>query len=237
MQTAITHIDYKTLYEQQVEKIAELNYEIAALKHQLEQLKKMIFGSRHERFVPASDNKSNPQLSLTLDADTIAQCKITDATKVSYIRTKTEVTANKPKEHPGRMKLPEHLRRETIILQPDAEVTDLKKIGDEVSEVLDYIPGELYVKQFIRPKYVVPLSDTDNTIITASLPGRLLEKCMAGEGLLAQVIVDKYADHLPLHRQLQRFKRAGVEIAQTTICGWVKVVLMHLIGLYDLHKE
>ena len=125
MQTAITHIDYKTLYEQQVEKIAELNYKIIALTHQLEQLKKMIFGSRHERFVPASDNKSNPQLSLTLDADTIAQCKITDATKVEYIRTKTEVTQNKPKAHPGRMKLPEHLRRDTIILQPDTDVTGL----------------------------------------------------------------------------------------------------------------
>ncbi len=112
MQTAITHIDYKTLYEQQVEKIAELNYEIAALKHQLEQLKKMIFGSKHERFVRSDDSKANAQLALALEAETIAQCKITDATKVAYIRTKTEVTQNKPKAHPGRMKLPEHLRRE-----------------------------------------------------------------------------------------------------------------------------
>src|SRR6266545_1405449 len=108
---------------------------------------------------------------------------------------KTEVTDCKPQGHPGRMKLPEHLRRDITILQPETDVTGLKKIGDEVSEVLDYIPGELYVKQFIRPKYVVPVSDTDNTIITASMPGRLMEKCMAGEGLLAQIIVDKYVDH------------------------------------------
>ncbi len=237
MQTTITHIDYKTLYEQQVEKIAELNYTIEALTHQLAQLKKIIFGSRHERFVATDDNKANPQLSLALDAETIAQCKITDATKVEYIRTKTEVTENKPKVHPGRMKLPEHLRRETIILQPDTDVTGLKKIGEEISEVLDFIPGELYVKQYIRPKYVVAVNDTDSTVITASLPGRLMEKCMAGEGLLAQLIVDKYADHLPLYRQLQRFGRAGVTIAQSTICDWTKVVLMHLIALYQLHKQ
>lgn len=236
MQTAVTHIDYKTLYEQQLEKTAQLNYKIEALTHQLEQLKKMIFGSKHERFVPASDNKPNPQLSLTLDADTIAECKITNATKVEYIRTKTEVTQNKPKAHPGRMKLPEHLRRETIIVQPDTDVTGLKKIGDEVSEVLNYIPGELYVKQYIRPKYIVPVNDTDHTVITASLPGRLMEKCMAGEGLLAQIVVDKYMDHLPLHRQLQRFERAGVTIAQSTISNWMCNVLMTLVCLYELHK-
>jgi len=223
-------IDYKEAYEALL-----IKYE--AVMQDIAQLKKMVFGSKSERFVPTDDSKVNPQLNLGLDAETIAACKITDATKVSYVRTKTEVTPNPPKAHPGRMSLPEHLRRETTILQPDTDVTGLKKIGDEVSEVLDYIPGELYVKQYIRPKYVVAVNDTDNTVITASLPGRMMEKCMAGEGLLAQIIIDKYADHLPLHRQLQRFQRAGVNIAQTTICGWVKVVLMHLVSLYDLHRQ
>ncbi len=223
-------IDYKQAYEALL-----IKYE--AVMHEVAQLKKMVFGSQSERFVATDDNKVDPQLSLALDADTIAQCKITEATKVSYVRTKTEVTPNAPKAHPGRMKLPGHLRREVIILQPDTNIEGLKKIGEEVSEVLDYIPGELYVKQYIRSKYVVPVNDTDNTVITASLPGRIMEKCMAGEGLLAQIIIDKYADHLPLHRQLQRFGRAGVNIAQTTICGWVKAVLMHLISLYDLHKQ
>jgi transposase len=237
MQTTATHIDYKILYEQQLEKIAELNFKIEALTHQLEKLTKMLMGSKHERFMPADDNKTNLQLSLSLDADTVAECKITDATKVEYIRTKTEVTECKPKAHPGRMKLPEHLRREIIILQPDTDVTGLKKIGDEISEVLDYIPGELYVKQYIRPKYIQPVSDTDNIIITASMPGRIMEKCMAAEGLLAQIVVDKYMDHLPMHRQLQRFQRAGVTIAQSTISDWMKHVLLMLIGLYQLHKK
>lgn len=225
------------MFEQQLTIVADLNHTIADLTHQLAQLKKMIFGSRHERFIPTDDTKTNPQLSLALDADTIAQCKITDATKVEYIRTKTEVIQNKPKAHPGRMKLPGHLRRETIILQPDTDVTGLKKIGDEISEVLDYIPGEFYVKQFIRPKYVQPLAGIDSTVITASLPGRLMEKCMAGEGLVAQIIVDKFADHIPLHRQLQRFQRVGLIIAQSTINDWVKVGLTHLITLYLKQKQ
>ena len=235
------------MFEEQLNIVAGLNHTIADLTHQLAQFKKMIFGSRHERFVATDDNpqdavhKTNPQLSLALDADTIAQCKIIPiaigTTKIEYIRTKTEVTVNKPKAHPGRMKLPDHLRREIIILQPDTDVSGLKKIGEQISEVLEYIPCEFYVKQFIRPKYVQPLIDINSTIITASLPGRLMEKCMAGEGLVAQILVDKFADHLPLHRQLQRFQRVGLTIAQSTINDWVKVALNHLSAVYVKHKQ
>ena len=233
------YTNYKALYEQQSAANKELQLAVASLTHQLHQLQRMIFGSRSERFAPAAaaDTAASAQLSLELEADTIAQCKITDATKVAYIRTKAGLTESPPKAHPGRMKLPEHLRREIILLQPDMDVTGLRKIGDEVSEVLDYTPGELYVKQYIRPKYVQPLTELTNTVITASLPGRLLGKCMAGEGLLAQIIVDKYVDHLPLHRQLQRFERAGVPIAQSTINDWVKAVLTHLTALYEVHKK
>ncbi|HET7118100.1 MAG TPA: IS66 family transposase [Hanamia sp.] len=186
-------------------------------------------------FVP-SDNTNSRQLSLDLEAETIEQCKITDATKVEYIRTKTQVMENK-KPHPGRMKLPEHLRRETTILQPETDVTKLKKIGEEVTEILEYTPGELYVKQYIRPKYVVPVNETNTTIITASLPNRIVEKSMAGEGLLAQIIVDKYVDHLPLHRQLHRFQRLGVTIAQSTSNGWMALALDQFLTLYELHKN
>ncbi len=231
MQAVETNIDYKALYEEQVIKIA-------ALTRELEQLKKMIFGSRQERFVPGPDSTQKyVQGTLGLDAETIAQCKITSATRVEYIRTQTEVIPRQPKAHPGRMKLPEHLRRETIILRPQTDVTGLQKIGEEVTEILDYIPAELYVKQYIRPKYVAPHSDGLSTVITASLPGRLMEKCMAGEGLLAQMIVDKYMDHLPIHRQLQRYERMGVRIAQSTSNDWFRAALNHLSSLYQAHKQ
>jgi len=237
-------VDYKVLYDQLHIKHNELEARFAGqhvritdLTHQLAQLQKMIFGTRHERFVATDDNKPSPQLTLNLDAETIATCKITDVKKVTVIRTKTAVTFHKPKPHPGRMKLPETLRRETVILMPDCDVTGLKKIGEEITEILDFTPGEFYVKQYIRPKFVKPLSETNDTVITASLPGRMMEKCMAGEGLLAQILVDKYMDHLPLHRQLQRFARIGLTIAQSTINGWVKNTLLLFVALYELHKQ
>src|SRR5664279_1069074 len=158
MMQAIQNIDYKEAYE-------DLQFKYEAVKHDLAQLKKMVFGSKSERFIPTDNSKVDLQLSLGLDAETIAQCKITGVTKFTVTRTKTEVIPNPPKVHPGRMKLPDHLRREIVILQPEVDVRGLKKIGDEISEVLNYTRGELYVTQYIRPKYVIPINDTHNTII------------------------------------------------------------------------
>lgn len=261
MQTDQSLIDYKQLYEQllavtsqnpdgqsvaDMEKLyqvllaetEQLRNQVMAQSGELAQLRKMIFGVRTERFIPAPDaTAAQLQLALDLSAQTVAACKITSATKVEYIRTQTEVIPAKPKPHPGRMKLPEHLRRETILLKPETDITGLRKMGEEVTEILDYIPAELYVKQYIRHKYAAPLTDGSSTVVTASLPGRLLEKCMAGEGLLAQMIVDKYLDHLPIHRQLQRYERMGVKIAQSTSNDWFRNTLNQLSSLYEAHKR
>ena len=137
--------DYKVLYDELHIIHDALEVRFASLVHELAQMKKMIFGSRHERFVPTDDNNPSPQLTLALDAETIATCKITDVKKLTVTRTKTEVTFNKPKPHPGRMQLPETLRRETVVLMPDCDVTGLKKIGEEITEILDFTPGEFFV--------------------------------------------------------------------------------------------
>lgn len=242
-------IDYKQLYEQQLTRMEklhevlatqnkELHDQVTALSAEIAKLRKMIFGVRIERFVPSPDaTAAQLQLALDLSAETVAQCKITSVTTVEYIRTKVEVIPAKPGAHPGRMKLPAHLRRETILLKPESDITGLVKMGEEVTEILDYIPAELYVKQYIRHKYAAPLTDGGSTVLTAALPGRLLEKCMAGEGLLAQMVVDKYLDHLPIHRQLQRYARMGVTIAQSTSNDWFRRVLDQLHGLYEAHKR
>ena len=237
--------DYKQLYEQQVAVIEQLSQQLAAhddkvasMSAEIARLRKLIFGVKVERFVPAAGvTTAELQLSLNLQAETVAHCKLTSATTVSYVRTNMELVPAKPKAHPGRMKLPDHLRREVILLQPEGDVSGLRRMGEDVTEILDYIPAELYVKQYIRPKYAAPLSEGGSTVLMAALPGRMLEKCMAGEGLLAQLIVDKYLDHLPIHRQLQRYERMGVKIAQSTSNDWFRMVLNHLAALYEAHKR
>jgi len=116
---------------------------ITSLEQQLQQLQKMIFGSRQERFVPATPN--DPQLLLDIPSETLAAVSVTNAQKISYIRQSVTVET-KPLSHPGRMKLPESLRREQIIIEPNEDTRECKKIGEEITEVLEYQPGELYVK-------------------------------------------------------------------------------------------
>jgi transposase len=148
-----------------------------------------------------------------------------------------ELIPHPPKQNPGGSKLPDHLRRERILLKPEMGVRGLRIMGDEVTEILDYTPGELSVKQYIRHKYAAPLGAGLGTVITASFPERIMEKCMAGKGLLAQMVVYKYCDHLPIHRQLQRFARMGVNIVQSTSNDWMRMTLNHLHGLYEVHKK
>jgi len=221
MQSA-TPPDYKTLYEQS-------QLRIIALEQQLQQLQKMIFGSRHERFVPATSN--NPQLSLDIQTEPVGARIITETQKITYTRNK--IVEDKAVQHPGRMKLPEDLRREEIIIEPNDDTTGCKKMGEEITEVLEYQPGELYVKQYKRIKYAKP----DNAgVLIGDLPVRPIEKAMAGEGLLAQIVIDKYVDHLPLHRQMQRFERSGVKLAYSTLTDWVSGTCELIAPLFEALK-
>ena len=198
---------------------------IATLEFQLAELKRLVFGSKHERFAPVVPDE---QLSLGLEGET------KDFTEkktelVQYTRTKPE-----EKKQPVRQALPAHLHRERIVIEPKEDVTDCKQIGEEITEELEYIPGKLFVKQYVRPKYA---KANGEGIITADMPVRPIEKAIAGPGLLAQTIIDKFCDHLPIYRQLERFKREGVTLASSTVGEWVSGVCTLLSPLYDVLKK
>ncbi len=225
---ATTDIDYKALYE-------ELLLANALLKHRLDQLEKMIFGSRHERFVaPAAAT----QMSLDIQAEAVATVTLTDTKQIAYTRTEVSVE-KKPLVHPGRGKLPDHLRREDIVIEPTDIPEGSRKIGELITEQLECTPAELYVKRYIRPKYVSGSQpEEENTkIITADLPVQPIEKCIAGPGLLAQVLIDKFMDHLPIHRQIGRFERSGVKLPYSTIIEWTSASCNLVEVLYESLKQ
>lgn len=116
--------DYKSLYEQQLQAYDALQITVIQLQQQLAGLQKMIFGSKHERFIPSAVNTS--QLSLDIQAETTASCSVTSARLISYTKTNVAVE-QKPISHPGRMKLPENLRREEIIIEPGEDISGCKK--------------------------------------------------------------------------------------------------------------
>jgi len=219
------HIDYKTLFEQQ-------QLVIFQLRHELDQLKKMIFGTKQERFIPGGA-PDPAQLTMGLSAEQIAATSLIKAKKIEYTRTPT-AAPNPATAHQGRMKLPEHLERKEILIDVEGK-QGCREIGREITEELEYQPGKLYVNQFIRPKYV---SADNMTILIAPMPDRPLPKAIAGPGLLAQIVIDKYVDHLPLHRQQQRFSREKINIPYSTISDWVSNTCKLITPLYDvLQKE
>lgn len=120
-------------YKQLLQLYEQSQLRILALEQQVAQFQKMIFGSRQERFIPPS---MPGQLALDIKAEEVATCSVVDAKKVSYTRTSVNVET-KPLAHPGRMKLPETLRREVIVIEPSVDTTGCKKMDEEITEVLE----------------------------------------------------------------------------------------------------
>ena len=130
-----------------------------------------------------------------------------------------------------RQPLPAHLETERVVLEP-AEVQQQpagwRKLGEEVTEELDWKPAKFIKRLYIRPKYA-----NAERIVIAPLPARLIEKGLPGAGLLTQVIVSKYEDHLPLYRQEKIYReRHGMHLSRQTLCGWVEAAADWLAPIY-----
>ena len=203
----------------------ELQAEYLYLKQELAQLKRMIFGSKSERFTGNDPN----QLSLGLDIAPIEKPEA-EIEQISYTRKKS---STEKKNSPVRLPLPSHLHREEILIEPQEDVSGAKKIGELVTEILEYTPGKFYVEKYIRPKYVTP----GEKIVIAELPSLPIPRGNAGAGLLSHLLVSKFVDHLPFYRQVQQFKRQDIDIAESTISGWYSAACRLLEPLYDTLVE
>lgn len=191
-------------------------------KEELEYLRRQIFGRKSERFIGMDPT----QLSLELEGMVEAMRK-EDTEQISYTRKKS---GKEEKQGHGRMPIPAHLRREEIIMEPEEVPEGSKKIGEAITEVMEYKKAEIYVKKYIRPKYALP---KEEGIVIGSLPSLPIPKGNAGPSLLSHILIGKYVDHLPLYRQQKQFKRLGVEISDKTICGWVAASCDLLMPLYE----
>lgn len=150
---------------------------------------------------------------------------------------KIEEPAKEQAEGHGRKKLPDHLPREKKFYKVSEEKRrckgcgkELVKMGEEVSEELEYQPASFFVREHVREK--LACKDCQENVVIAERPPQAVEKGIPGPGLLAHVLTSKYADHLPLHRLEGIFERNGVEIARSTMCDWVGYAADQLEPLY-----
>lgn len=204
---------------------SNLQTEYAKLKTELDWLKRQLFGQKRERFEP----ENNGQMQMFDLPRKQAEAK---TEQIEYTRKKAE---KEDKQKAVRLPLPSHLRREEEVIEPQEDVSRSKKIGEEITEILEYIPGEIFVRKIIRPKYALP---QDGGIIIGQLPSLPIPKGNVGPGLLAQLIIAKFADHLPWYRQAQQFSRHGIDIAESTISGWFRSACELMLPLYEeLQKQ
>ena len=200
--------ELKAMNKQLLDQVTQLTFELG-------EMKRLLFGRSSERFIP-SDTGNPAQLDLAL---LMQQAAVAAPVKEEVIIVKKKVPALQPT---GRQPLPAHLERRDTILEPNVDTTGLKRIGEEIAERLNYIPSRLIVDRTTRPKYARVNEDgTDYTeIFIASLPDFAIERGIAAPGLLAQIIVDKHSDHLPIYRQIKRYQHLGVKLSASTISGW-----------------
>ena len=225
-----------TLLIQQNTDLVEKDTKIESLYNELQDLKRLYFGRKSERYV--SDKPEDPsQLSLFVQHpyEDTEEPTVKEVVK-SYQREKT-------KGKPKRVKLPDNLPVVEVIIEPEAGSVDgWIKIGEEITEELDITPAQFQIIRYIRPKYARPKAEQDKdpdgvNIMVAPLPTRVIPKGIPSAGLLAYILISKFIDHLPYHRQIQIFKRIGMKISASTINGWVAKTVSLLKLLCQEHEK
>ena len=211
--------------------ISKLTIDYEAARFQNEQLRRMIFGSKRERFVPMLDSH---QMMIEFEPKA---AEIEEAVKAERELIRVAYERKKPtKEHHGRMVLPTHLPIVEIVMEPSEDTTNMVYIGKEITEELDYTPAKLHINRFIRLKYITKEDEYGNQKQVIAELNRPIAKCIASPALLSMIFTDKYIYHLPLYRILKRIILMGVPLPSSTLESWVKLGAQLLQPLYAVHR-
>jgi len=218
-----------------IKKNESLQRQLTTLQHQMEQMLRRLYGRKSEQLNPNQMMLDSIVLQ-SLDQNATAQQPPETASVSAEI-----IKPRKASQHHGRVPIPEHLERVEILLDiPEEQKVSpetgepLKVIAVEISEKLEYRPGKLIVNVYKRPQYALPDYDESSAgVIAAPMPDHPIAKCKADVGLLAHVIVSKFADHLPLYRQDGIFEREGVAIPRATQTSWLMQIYESITPLEE----
>ncbi|MBG6178802.1 transposase [Labrenzia sp. EL_208] len=192
--------------------------EVKALSLKVEQLQHQLHGAHRNRF--GSKSESLDQLNLSL-AEEEAIGFAADKSGMLESASSDDPSVDIKRQH-SRKPLPNHLERKDTVLMPGESCLrcggELKTLGEDITEELEYVPGRFIVNRIVRPRLSCSCCER---IVQAPLPSRPIERGRPGAGLLAHVLVSKYADHLPLYRQSQIFGREGIDLDRSTLADWV----------------
>jgi transposase len=206
--------------------------EIERLQFQLAGLKRNRFGRRSEQLDDDTLQQATDDLEQSV-AEKMAALEA--AAKPLAAKTKPPPNGALPKRNRGA--LPVHLPRVEVIVDIEDKACtccggSLHQIGEDQAEMLDYLPAQFRVRVIRRPRY--GCRACENAVVQAPAPDRPVDGGMATEALVAQVLIGKYCDHLPLYRQSQIFARQGINLDRSTLCNWVGRACWWLAPLHEL---
>jgi transposase len=214
--------------------VAALLEEVDSKERRLQQLQHLLEQLLRWRYGPKRERVNENQLFL------FAVGIVTTTQDAPPPLEDTRAAKPQPPGH-GRQRLPESLARKRVVydLAEDERQCpqcqgELRHIGEEISQRLEYVPASLYVIEEVCQKYAC---SKGCTLLTAQKPMQPIEKGLPGPGLLAHVAVSKYADHLPLYRQAGVFDRHGVTLSRQTMCDWMRRCAQLVSPLFDLMKQ
>ena len=229
-------MDKATLIAKNKDLTTELNQAKLLLEQKeliIAKLRKMLFGPKSERYTPAQVQAI--QMSLFAELEDI---KLKEE-QLAAQQTKTvtyERKVNSAKKAPNRQSLPDHLPRVEIVIEPEGDMSGMKKLPPKITEILDIIPPQFQVIRIIRNQYADPAAqkgEVEKVIHIAPMPERVINQGIPSTRLLAYIIMSKFVDHLPYYRQIKMFKRIDVNIKANTINGWIAKTCVLLEPLYD----
>ncbi|HSO85598.1 MAG TPA: IS66 family transposase [Draconibacterium sp.] len=211
--------------------VSKLTADLNAARFLTEQLRRMIFGSKRERFESTLDSN---QMALEFEPKAL---EIEESVKAEREQIRVSYLRQKPKkEHPGRLALPSHLPVVEIIIEPLEDTTDMVHIGREITEELDYTPGTLHINRIIRNKYITKEDGLGKQKQAIAPLERPIPKCIASAALLTMIFINKYIYHLPLYRTLAQIRQMGVQLPSSTLESWVKLGAELIRPLFSVHR-
>jgi transposase len=223
----------KTLVLAQQSELVSQQTEIENLKLLIFKLKRMQFGRRSEKL-----DSQVQQLELLLE-DLEMNEAASEPAPIDPATVASTASAPKQRRKPARRPLPAALPRETVTHAPKQEACPdcggkLRPLGEDVAETLEYVPAHFKVIRTVRPKLSCACC---SRIVQEPAPSRPIDRGLAGPGLLAHVLVAKYADHLPLYRQAEIYEREGVVLDRSTLADWVGGASRMVMPLVDAVKK